>query len=113
MNFRQNSLFFSCFIAWFCIVRLTAAGEGKNLTPKSPICTGEVNGTSAKVMGMTVATANEAEKVTGSVLSPNMTSTLELRNPSGGNMKTSPVSEAWLQVLPCVPFFIFPLVQSC
>ncbi|XP_071937334.1 common plant regulatory factor 1-like isoform X5 [Coffea arabica] len=58
---------------------------------------GEVNGTSAKVMGMTVATANEAEKVTGSVLSPNMTSTLELRNPSGGNMKTSPVSEAWLQ----------------
>ncbi|XP_027108494.1 common plant regulatory factor 1 isoform X2 [Coffea arabica] len=74
-----------------------AAGEGKNLTPKSPIRTGEVNGTSAKVMGMTVATANEVEKVMGSVLSPNMTSTLELRNPSGGNMKTSPVSEAWLQ----------------
>lgn len=58
---------------------------------------GEVNGSSAKVMGVTVATASEAEKVMGAVLSPNTTSALELRNPSGANTKTSPVSETWLQ----------------
>lgn len=92
------------FHALFCFLQLRAAGEGKTLTPRSPIHTGEVNGTSAKIMGMTVATASEAEKVMGAALSPNMTTALELRNPAGANAKTSPVSGAWLQVLPCVPF---------
>ncbi|KAL3536742.1 hypothetical protein ACH5RR_000108 [Cinchona calisaya] len=73
------------------------AGESKNLTPRSPIHSGEVNGTSAKVMGVTVSPASEAEKVMGAVLCPNMSTALELKNPSSANAKTSPVSEAWLQ----------------
>ncbi|KAL3517247.1 hypothetical protein ACH5RR_024149 [Cinchona calisaya] len=71
------------------------AGEGKTVT-QTPIHTGEVNQTSAKVMGITVATASEAEKVMGAVPSTNMTTALELRNPSGANVKTSPACEAWL-----------------
>lgn len=51
------------------------------------------------MMGMTVVPGGEAEKVMGSVRSPKMSTELELRNPSGTNVKTSPVSETWLQVV--------------
>lgn len=85
----------------------TNGGESKSLTPRSPITTGEVNGSSETVVAATVAPANATEKVMGAVLSPNMTTALELRNPSGVNVKTSPASvpqscpslpnEAWIQ----------------
>lgn len=59
-------------------------------------------------MAATSGPANASEKVTGAVLSPNMTTAFELRNPPGVNVKTSPASvpqscpllpnEAWIQV---------------
>ncbi|CAI9101184.1 OLC1v1038446C1 [Oldenlandia corymbosa var. corymbosa] len=72
--------------------------EGKSVTPKSPIHSGDSNGTSSKVMNLVVTPTSDADKVNGAVLSPNMTTMLELKNPSGGgNSKASPAGEVWMQ----------------
>uniref|UniRef100_A0A5B7C036 Putative common plant regulatory factor 1 n=2 Tax=Davidia involucrata TaxID=16924 RepID=A0A5B7C036_DAVIN len=84
-----------------------AGGDGKTEMQNSPVPAGELNGASNKVMGVTVTHASVAGKMVGTVLSPSMTTPLELRNTSDANPKTSPTSvpqpcavipgEAWRQ----------------
>ncbi|KAA8520711.1 hypothetical protein F0562_015017 [Nyssa sinensis] len=83
-----------------------AGGDDKRETQNSPVPAGKLNGASNKVMGVSVTPASGAGEVVGTVLSPSMTTALELRNTSGPNPKTSPTSvpqpcvmpgEAWVQ----------------
>ncbi|KAA8516134.1 hypothetical protein F0562_019313 [Nyssa sinensis] len=71
---------------------VVAGGHGKTDTHNSPVPAGEVNGASDKAMGVTVTPASVAGKVVGTVLSPSMTTALELKNTPGANPKTSPTS---------------------
>lgn len=87
---------------------MPTGGDGKTETRSSPGPAGEVNATSDKVLGTTVAPVCVPGKSVGPVLSPAMTTALELRNPSNMNAKASPTSfpqpcavlpsETWLQV---------------
>nr|AAD42937.1 G-box binding protein 1 [Catharanthus roseus] len=81
--------------------------ERKSLTPSSPSAAVNTNGSSEKAMRASKVPAAATEKVMGAVLSPNMTTASELRNPSAANAKTSPAKvsqscsslpgETWLQ----------------
>lgn len=75
----------------------------------NPISAKEINAVSDKALGATVPPAGVPGKTVGSVVSPVMTTSLELRNPSNLNTKTSPTatlnqactvlpSDSWLQV---------------
>ncbi|KAJ0053369.1 hypothetical protein Pint_00531 [Pistacia integerrima] len=81
-------------------------GDGKTETQPNPVPGGDVNAAPNVVLGTTVAAAGVPGKPGGPVLSPGMT-TLELKNPTSMNAKTSPTSvpqqcavlptEGWLQ----------------
>ena len=83
------------------------SGDGKSRTRSSPQPR-EVNGATKKETSIAVSHGNIAEKVVGTVFSPTMTPTLELRNPVGTLVKASPTNvsrispavpgEVWLQV---------------
>ncbi|XP_057979037.1 common plant regulatory factor 1 isoform X6 [Malania oleifera] len=70
----------------------TIGGEGKAETQTSLVPAGETNAATDKVLGISVASASATGKLGGTVLSPSMTTTLELRNPVSVNAKTSPTS---------------------
>nr|XP_016486175.1 PREDICTED: transcriptional activator TAF-1-like isoform X1 [Nicotiana tabacum] len=82
------------------------SGDGKSRTRSSPQPR-EVNGATKKETSIAFNPGNIAEKVVGTVFSPTMTTTLELRNPVGTLVKASPTNvsrispavpgEAWLQ----------------
>lgn len=103
----------------FPFLNILADRERKSLTPSSPSAAVDTNGSSEKAMRANKVPAAATEKVMGAVVSPNMTTALELRNPSAANAKTSPAKvsqscsslpgETWLQVcatgvLVCSPF---------
>ncbi|KAJ9171468.1 hypothetical protein P3X46_014835 [Hevea brasiliensis] len=85
----------------------TIGGEMKTEMQASIVPTGEVNGSSDKVLGAAVASAGVSGKSPGSVVSPGTSTALELRNPPLNAAKTSATSipqpcqvlpsEAWLQ----------------
>lgn len=66
-------------------------GEGKIDTHSNLIPSAQAN-TSEKVMGVTVGTARVAGKAVGTVLSPSVTSSLELKDSPTANARTSPAS---------------------
>ncbi|XP_044494516.1 common plant regulatory factor 1-like isoform X2 [Mangifera indica] len=81
-------------------------GDGKTETQPNPASGGDANA-APNVLGTSVAGAGVPGKPSGPVLSPGMTTTLELRNPTSMNSKTSPSgvpqpcavlpTEGWLQ----------------
>nr|XP_009788650.1 PREDICTED: transcriptional activator TAF-1-like isoform X2 [Nicotiana sylvestris]XP_016483466.1 PREDICTED: transcriptional activator TAF-1-like isoform X2 [Nicotiana tabacum] len=76
------------------------SGDGKTRTRSSPQPR-EVNGASKKETSIAVSHGNIAEKVVGTVFSPTMTPTLELRNPVGTLVKASPTNVS--RISPAVP----------
>lgn len=83
----------------------STVGDEKHV---NPISAKEINAVSDKALGATVPPAGVPGKTVGSVVSPVMTTALELRNPSNLNIKTSPTatlnqactvlpSDSWLQ----------------
>lgn len=90
-----------------CLFSTSTDGEGKIDTQSNLIPSAQAN-TSEKVMGVTVGTARVAGKAVGTVLSPSVTSSLELKDSPTANAKTSPASvqppssgtpnESWLHV---------------
>ncbi|KAL4024428.1 hypothetical protein IC575_012779 [Cucumis melo] len=83
----------------------TTGGKDAKIEPQaSPVTAAEMNESSSKLLGTTKA-VNATGKL-GSVISPGMSTALELRNPSSMNAMTSPTtvppcsvlpSEVWLQ----------------
>lgn len=82
-----------------------AGKDAKIETQASPVTAAEMNEGSSKLLGTTKAA--DATGKLGSVISPGMSTALELRNPSSINAMTSPTSvptcsvlpsEVWLQV---------------
>ncbi|KAL8138520.1 hypothetical protein V2J09_004521 [Rumex salicifolius] len=75
----------------------SAAENVKEECKLTPISAGRVNSASEKVLGFPVSAANGGDEIAGTVLSPFMATSLELRNPS---TKANPVavvsSEAWI-----------------
>ncbi|XP_057979045.1 common plant regulatory factor 1 isoform X8 [Malania oleifera] len=65
----------------------TIGGEGKAETQTSLVPAGETNAATDKVLGISVASASATGKLGGTVLSPSMTTTLELRNPNERELK--------------------------
>lgn len=97
--------FVNVLISSFCLY-ITIVGDEKHV---NPISAKEINAASDKALGATVPPASVPGKMVGSVVSPVMTTALELRNPSNINTKTSPTatlnqactvlpSDSWLQV---------------
>lgn len=82
------------------------SGKDAKIEPQaSPVTAAEINESPSKLLGTTKAA--DATGKLGSVISPGMSTALELRNPSSINAMTSPTSvppcsvlpsEVWLQV---------------
>lgn len=85
------------------------AGDGKSQILCSPRRTREVNGASEKGSGVAVNPGNIAEKVAGTAFSPTVTTTMELRNPVGTLVKSSPAS----RISPAVPGKVWFQVYAC
>lgn len=87
---------------------LPTVGDEKSEKKASPVSAKEVNAVSDIEMGAAVSPSGVSGKLVAPVVSPGMTTALELRNPSNLNPKISPStlqqtcavlpSEAWLQV---------------
>lgn len=82
-----------------------AGKDAKIETQGSPVTPAEMNESSSKLLGITKAA--DATGKLGSVISPGMSTALELRNPSSMNTISGPTSvppcsvlpsEVWLQV---------------
>lgn len=67
-------------------------GDGKTETQATSAPSAEVNAGSDKVLGVAVPPTSVTGKLAGAVLSPRMSTALELRNPPSVNAKTSPSS---------------------
>ena len=99
---------FKTFVIHVCSITVPAGGDGKTETPTTPAPSAEVNAGSDKVLGVSVAPTSVTGKLAGTVLSPRMTTALELKNPPSVNAKTSPTTipqpgalvppEAWMLV---------------
>ncbi|KAJ0113442.1 hypothetical protein Patl1_00551 [Pistacia atlantica] len=97
---------FLCVYVYICLIFMPTGGDGKTETQPNPVPGGDVNAAPNVVLGTTVAADGVPGKAGGPVLSPGMT-TLELKNPTSMNAKTSPTSvpqqcavlptEGWLQ----------------
>lgn len=61
-------------------------------TQSSQVLSGEANGASKKVMGVTISTVGVSNKLSGAVLSASPTTELELRNSPTANVKTTPTT---------------------
>lgn len=76
----------------------TTGKDAKIETQASPVTAAEMNEGSSKLLGTTKAA--DATGKLGSVISPGMSTALELRNPSSINAMTSPTSVPTCSVLP-------------
>lgn len=97
------------FDVYVCSLFIPTAGDEKSDKLASPVSAKEVNAVSDVEMNAIVSPAGVSGKLVAPVVSPGMTTALELRNPSNLNAKINPStlqqtctglpSETWLQVL--------------
>lgn len=87
-----NLIHFQTFIIHVFSITVPTGGDGKTETQATSAPSAEVNAGSDKVLGVAVPPTSVTGKLAGAVLSPRMSTALELRNPPSVNAKTSPSS---------------------